>query len=145
MRPWPLYYRDVALIEIAREVPLSQEDAWSRLTDWKRHGEFVPLTTIGLTASGFVAHTGVGPLAFDDPMEITIWRPPAYCRLEKRGRVVTGWTEIEIEPAGERTRVTWREDLHVTGMPRFMDGATRASSRALFSRVIDRLLTVDAT
>ena len=49
----------------------------------------------------------------------------------------TDWT---VDPVDAGSRVIWREDIHVTGMPRFMDGVTKASSRALFSRVIDGLL-----
>lgn len=130
----------MALIEIVRDVHFSPEEVWSRLTDWRRHGDFVPLTTIRETPSGFVARTGVGPLAFDDPMEIVAFEPPSFCRLEKRGRVVTGWAELRVIPGGHSTRVVWREDIHVTGVPRFADSATRASSRKLFGRVIDGLL-----
>ncbi|MFI5428508.1 hypothetical protein [Aeromicrobium sp. UC242_57] len=47
---------------------------------------------------------------------------------------------LSVEPAGAGSRVTWREDIRVRGVPRYFDGLTRASSRALFSRVIDGLL-----
>lgn len=130
----------MALIEIVRDVHLSPEAAWNRLTDWERHGDFVPLTTIGLTPSGFVARTGMGPVGFDDPMEIVSWEPPSFCRLEKRGRVVTGWAELRVTTHDELTRVIWREDIHVTGMPRLADGLTKTSSRKLFGRVVDGLL-----
>jgi len=130
----------VALIEIVREVRLTPQESWDRLTDWRRHGEFVPLTRISLTPHGFDAFTGVGRLGFHDPMDVVVSRERQFCRLEKRGRVVTGWAELSVEPCGEGSRVTWREDIHVRGMPRLMDGVTRASSRRLFSRVIDGLL-----
>ena len=130
----------MALIEIVRDVHLSQDEMWSRLTDWQRHGDFVPLTSIRVTPSGFVAHTGLGPLAFDDPMEIVSWDPPSFCRLEKRGRVVTGWAELGVIDLDGRTQVVWREDIHVTGLPRWADGLTKASSAKLFGRVIDGLL-----
>ena len=130
----------MALIEIVREVPLSQYEAWSRLTDWQRHGDFVPLTSIELTPEGFNARTGVGRLAFDDPMEITVWEPPALCRLEKRGRVMKGWAELSVTAHDLGCRVVWRESIRMTGTPRLADGLTKASSRALFGRVIDGLL-----
>jgi hypothetical protein len=130
----------VALIEIVREVRLTPAESWERVTAWQRHGEFVPLTRITLTSDGFDAFTGVGPIGFHDPMDVVEWREPSFCRLEKRGRVVTGWAELSVDPLPSGSRVTWREDIHVTGMPRVMDGVTRASSRALFSRVIDGLL-----
>ena len=130
----------MAEIEIVREVPLTPAEAWSRLTDWRRHGDFVPLTTIAVTPTGFDAFTGLGRVGFHDPMDVVEWREPSFCRLEKRGRVVTGWAELGVEPVATGSRVTWREDIHVTGTPRFADPMTRASSRALFSRVIDGLL-----
>lgn len=130
----------MALIEIVREVRLDPAEAWARVTDWPRHGDFVPLTRIALTPQGFDAFTGVGPIGFHDPMDVMEWREPRFCRLEKRGRVMTGWAELEVEPHAGGSRVTWREDIQVWGMPRFMDGVTQASSRALFSRVVDGLL-----
>ena len=135
----------MALIEIVRDVHLSQDEAWNRLTDWPRHGDLVPLTSIRLTGDGFVARTGTGPLAFDDPMEIVEFEPPTFCRLEKRGRVVTGWAELRVIPFGYLTRVVWREDIHVAGTPRFADGLTRTLSRRLFRKVIDGLLAPTAT
>jgi hypothetical protein len=130
----------VALIEIVREVPLAPADAWGRVTAWQRHGEFVPFTRIAVTPDGFDAFTGIGRIGFHDPMEVVEWREPSFCRLEKRGRVVTGWAELSVDARPGGSRVTWREDIRVAGMPRFMDGVTKASSRALFSRVIDGLL-----
>lgn len=130
----------MAQIEIVREVRLTPADAWARLTAWERHGEFVPLTRIALTPNGFDAFTGIGRVGFHDPMEIVAWRDDAFCRLEKRGRLVTGWAELSVDPTPTGSRVVWREDIHVKGMPRFMDGITRASSDKLFSRVIDGLL-----
>jgi len=130
----------VALIEIVREVDLTPAEAWARLTAWERHGEFVPLTTVALTPDGFDAFTGVGRLGFHDPMEVVERRAPEFCRLEKRGRVMAGWAELSVAPLGTGSRVRWREDIHVRGVPRFLDGLTKASSRALFSRVVDGLL-----
>jgi hypothetical protein len=130
----------VALIEIVREVRLTPAESWRRLTAWDQHGHFVPLTRITVTPTGFDAFTGIGRLGFHDPMEIVRWDDESFCRLEKRGRVVTGWAELQVEPIPSGSRVTWREDIHVRGTPRLADGLTRASSRALFSRVIDGLL-----
>jgi hypothetical protein len=130
----------VALIEIVREVHLTPADAWARLTAWERHGEFVPLTRVALTPDGFDAFTGVGRLGFHDPMEIVAWREPEFCRLEKRGRLMKGWAELSVEALDLGSRVMWREDIHLTGAPRALDGLTRAASTQLFSRVIDGLL-----
>ncbi|MEW2283026.1 SRPBCC family protein [Streptomyces sp. NPDC047841] len=141
-------------ISFERTVPLSPGEAWRRLTDWPRHADAVPLTRIRVltpppTREGtrFVARSGVGPLAVDDVMEVTVWRPPAgdvpaLCRLDKRGRLVLGWAEIEVHPApGGRSRVVWREDLSVRFLPRVFDGPLESASRLLFGRAADHLLT----
>ena len=93
---------------LERTAPLTLAEAWRRLTEWPRHGEVVPLTRVAVvtpppTGEGtvVVARSGLGPLAFDDRMEVTVWRPPTddepgMCRLEKRGRVVQGLSLIHI-------------------------------------------------
>ncbi|MEW2166079.1 SRPBCC family protein [Streptomyces sp. NPDC007084] len=131
----------------------SVAESWRRLTDWPRHADVVPLTRVTVrtpapTRRGtvFVARSGIGPLAFDDPMEVTDWRPPrdggpGRCRLEKRGGVVTGWAEIEVHAAaGGGSRVVWREDLDVRGLPRFADRPLERSARWMFGRATDALL-----
>ena len=126
-------------IEIAREVPLSQGEAFSRVTDWMRHGDVVPFTTVRLTDTGFVARTALGPVGFDDPMEVVAWDPPRFCRLEKRGRVIHGWAEITVWPTASGSKIIWRELAHTVGIPRFLTRVERAAGRALFGRLLDRL------
>ncbi|MFE0678595.1 SRPBCC family protein [Streptomyces sp. NPDC058867] len=138
---------------LERTAPLSPEEAWRRLTEWPRHGEVVPLTRVTVLTPGpnregtvFVARSGLGPFAFDDRMEITVWRPPTddtpgLCRLEKRGRVVLGWAEIEVRPGpGGRARVLWREELRVRGVPGAFDRPLAATSRHVFGRAVNSLL-----
>ncbi|MEU2062649.1 SRPBCC family protein [Streptomyces sp. NPDC013455] len=137
----------------ARTAPLPLDETWRRLTEWSRHADAVPLTRIRVltpapTREGtrFVARSGLGPFAFDDVMEVTVWRPPAgdeggLCRLEKRGRVILGWAEIEVLPGpGGRSRVVWREELRVRFLPRAFDGAVRSVSLRMFGRAANRLL-----
>ncbi|WP_374112853.1 SRPBCC family protein [Streptomyces sp. MNU89] len=93
----------------------------------------------------FTARTGVGRAAFADPMEVVLWEPPGAgrpgrCRMEKRGRVVTGWAGIEVRAHGTGSEVIWSEDLSVTGLPRLLDRPTALAGRLLFGRVIARLL-----
>jgi hypothetical protein len=76
-------------------------------------------------------------------MEVTVWRPPGegvsgLCRLEKRGRVVRGWAELEVRPGpGGRARVIWREELRVPLLPAPLLGT---AARAVFGRALNRLL-----
>jgi hypothetical protein len=143
----------MALFEISARTSLGTEEAWGRLVDWPRHADLVPLTSIRLLTaqpSGvgtvIVARTGVGPVGFDDPMEVTEWSPPAdgeagFCRLDKRGSVVTGWAELTVtpEPGGGSTAI-WREDIHVWKLPGLFDRPTAMSSRLLFGRALRHLV-----
>ncbi|MFI9645025.1 SRPBCC family protein [Streptomyces sp. NPDC052040] len=138
----------MVLFRLERLAPLPADQAWQRLTDWPRHGDVVPLTRVTVltpppTAVGtvFVARSGRGPFTFDDTMEVTVWQPPAFCRLEKRGRVVTGWAEIEVRPRGEdRSCVEWREDLSVRPLPGLFDPSLERAARWMFGRAVDGLL-----
>lgn len=138
---------------IDRRCPLAPAEAWRRVTDWPRHATLVPLTrTTVLTepptgrGTRFVARTGIGRLAFDDPMEVTDWQPPAgdapygRCRLVKFGSLLTGWAEIEVHPHGTGSSVVWREDLRVAPLPRFLDPLTARAGKVVFGRALRRLL-----
>ncbi|HVN13836.1 MAG TPA: SRPBCC family protein [Kineosporiaceae bacterium] len=106
--------------------PASAERTWRVLTDWSSHGRWIPLTDVRvLTPSGagsgarFVGRTGFGPLGFDDPMEVVVWREPGpgvagYCRVVKQGRVILGqaWFDVTPTPDGA-SRVTWTEDVEI--------------------------------
>ncbi|MFI8347294.1 SRPBCC family protein [Streptomyces sp. NPDC085596] len=143
----------MSLFTLERTVPLSLDETWRRLTDWPRHGDVVPLTRMTVTTpppthvgTRILARSGVGPLVVDDPMEVTVWCPPlddepGLCRLEKRGRVVLGWAEIEVRPGpGGRTRVLWREELRVSFLPRAFDGVVTGAAQSMFGRAVNGLL-----
>ncbi|MDJ0343535.1 SRPBCC family protein [Streptomyces sp. H10-C2] len=142
----------MALFSIERYSPLPVDEVWRRLTRWERHAAHVPLTRISVTTppptrvgTVFVARTGLGPVGFDDPMEIVRWDPPSpgvvgHCRLEKRGTVVVGWAEIEVSARDTGSWLVWREDLRVRRLPRLFDGTTVLSGRLLFGRAITGLL-----
>ncbi|NML54638.1 SRPBCC family protein [Streptomyces sp. R302] len=137
---------------VVRAVPLTPAEAWRRLTDWPAHGRQVPLTRTAVLTSGpsragtrFTARTGLGPLGFDDPMEVVRWEPPrgdrpGVCRLEKYGRLVRGWAEIEVAPEAGGSRVVWTEELSVRGLPRAFDGVLARAGRVVFGRAVDGLL-----
>jgi hypothetical protein len=117
----------VVRVELELPVAAEPERVWRALVDWPAHGRWIPLTTVRvLTPSGagvgarFVGRTGIGPLAFDDPMEIVRWEPPDHgqpgrCRLIKQGRVVLGGAGFEVHPAGDGASVVkWIEEI---GLP----------------------------
>ncbi|MET7642908.1 SRPBCC family protein [Streptomyces sp. NPDC005426] len=142
----------MAVFRIERFTPLPAAESWRRVTDWERHAAHVPLTTItvptGLptrVGTVFVARTGIGPLAVDDPMEVVRWTPPAggragLCRLEKRGRVVRGRASIDVYPDRAGSRVVWVEELGVRLLPRWGDPLIAATGRRVFGRVLDSML-----
>ncbi|MEO3978347.1 SRPBCC family protein [Streptomyces sp. CAU 1734] len=113
----------------------------------------------------FVVRSGLGRIGFDDPMEIVRWDPPAApqeageageggdaaegaagsagtgrCRMEKRGRVITGWAEIEVRPHGRGSLVIWVEELRIRPLPRFLDPLVARVGRIVFGRALDGLL-----
>ena len=99
-------------------------EAWRRVTDWERHGEFVPLTRMRVDrdpATGqlsFVARTSVGPLGFDDVMAVTYSQPPTetepgVVRIVKQGKVVLGWAVLTVTPAGSGSEVRWHEEARL--------------------------------
>jgi Polyketide cyclase / dehydrase and lipid transport len=143
---------DARIFTIVRDSSRSPADAWERITDWPQHARHVPFTRIEVvteppTRPGtvFVARTGRGRLAFDDPMEVVSWTPPAAgrngrCRLEKRGRVMLGWAELTVTAHGPGSRVTWRESSAPARLPAVADPLARLAGRLLFGRVLRRLL-----
>lgn len=151
----------MVLFTLERRSSLPADRTWRRLTDWPRHADVVPLTRVTVrtpppTGEGtvFVARSGIGPLAFDDPMEVAVWQPPegaaaGVCRLVKHGSFVTGWAEIEVRPYGGdggdgggagASRVLWREDLRVRWLPGVFDRPLGWLARRMFGRAVDGLL-----
>ncbi|MFF0792677.1 SRPBCC family protein [Streptomyces spiralis] len=138
---------------LERTAPLPLDEAWRRLTRWHRHGDGVPLTRVTVVTPGptregtrLVARSGFGPFGFDDRMEVTVWQPPAgdepgRCRLEKRGRLIRGWAELEVRPGpGGRARVLWREELRVRFLPSVFDPLLERTARTVFGRTVNKLL-----
>jgi hypothetical protein len=142
----------VASFDVLRHTALSAQDAWSRLTDWERHGDFIPLTTVRFSdgvrtgvGAAFVARTSLGPLGFDDQMEVTGWQPPAgpdpgRCHITKRGRVVMGWAELTVATAPGGALVHWHEEARFRAAGRLLDWPNRVIGEIAFGRLVDGLL-----
>lgn len=142
----------MAEFAVTAESPLAPQQAWDKLTDWTRHGRYVPLTRMRVSTpppngvgTVFVARTALGRLGFDDPMEIVQWQPPGagsggHCRIEKRGRAMLGWAELSVVPSGRGSRATWREDATPNHLPRVLHPVVALIAKLLFGRVVRRLL-----
>lgn len=125
---------------------------WAVLTDFSRHGEWVPLTTMRTDAGeprlgwGFVGLSGVGPARMADHMVITEWEPGRRFRVAKLGPVLVGWAEAAVETAPGGSRVTWTESVLPRGLPRLLHGAADAAGRSFFDRVMTGITAAaDAT
>ena len=130
------------------------ERVWALVTDWPAQSRWVPLTTVtldrpgstGVTGLGarFTGRTRLGPVRFDDPMEVTEWRPAAdgvagRCRVRKLGPWLTGWAEIEVLPVPGGTRVEWVEQVRARWTPRIADPLIAVVGSAFFARVLRRM------
>lgn len=138
--------------DITRKTTLSATEAWARLTNWERHSGLIPFTVVRLApgpgvglGSGLVARTTLGPLRFEDPMEVTFWRPPTdtaagVCRIVKRGRVVVGWAVLTVTPTASGAVVNWHESAHFGFAGEFLKWPTGVAGRLVFSRLVEGLL-----
>lgn len=108
-------------LTVSVAVAAPAERTWALVTDWALQGRWIPATAVTVTrGSGtavgdrVVARTAVGPIGFDDPMEITRWDPPHRCDVVHLGRVVRGTGIFAVEDLGPaRSRFTWAEQVEV--------------------------------
>lgn len=121
---------------------------WAAITDWPSHGAWIPLTRVSVLSerpdgvgAKFVGRSGVGPLAFDDPMVVTTWSPPVdggpgYCRVEKVGRLLGGSASFRVEAAATGSSLWWEEDVGVrpVALTRFADPVVARVGALLFGR-----------
>ena len=106
-------------LTVAVDVDADIETTWRAALAWERQGEWIPATTVRLTrGSGdaigdrIVARTAVGPVGFDDPMEILAIEAPYRCEVVHLGRVVRGSGLFTVEPRYDGgSRFTWTERL----------------------------------
>lgn len=138
-------------VDVVRRTPRAADEALRRLTDYERHAEFIPFTTVAVTGppdavgTMVVAKTTVGPIAFADPMEVVAWHwpegtRPGLCRLEKRGTVVRGWAQITVTPLAKGSLVHWHERADLPFEGRVLGSLGRLPATMLFARLVDGLL-----
>ncbi|HEV2886853.1 MAG TPA: SRPBCC family protein, partial [Jatrophihabitans sp.] len=126
---------------------------WELVTDWPAQSRWIPLTTVVVDRQGpsgpglgtrFTGRTRLGPVGFDDPMEVTEWQPPAgtapgRCRIRKLGPWLTGWAEIGVRPAAGGVRVEWIEEVRARWTPRLADPLIAVVGSAFFGRVLRKM------
>lgn len=96
---------------------------WDYVTDWSRHGEWIPLTRVDCVVGGaravggtFRAWSGIGPIGFWDPMTVVDWQEhedgSGHVAVVHSGRVVRGNAEITVTAVGpDRSELRWVERL----------------------------------
>lgn len=145
----------MARIRTELTIDAPAEEVWALITDWPAQSRWIPLTTVILdrhspagSGTRFTGRTRLGPIRFDDPMEVTEWQPvtdgtPGRCQIRKLGPWLTGWAEIDVRPAGAGTRVAWSEDIQLRWMPRFADRVLgpviAVAGSALFGRTLRKM------
>lgn len=116
----------VARFVVTLRPELAPAEAWRRVFDLRQHSRIIPLTTVSgdhldaeslREGSHFVGRTGVGRIAFDDPMSVDRWSPPrpdrGRCIIRKHGRWLGGWIEVIVAADRSGSRVRWEQEVTV--------------------------------
>ena len=118
------------------------DEAYSLLCNWEDHGRWVPMTrVVEHSKDSFTAYTGVGALALEDNMRVTLRDDAARTvRIEKTGPYLKGTAVFSVKPFSSTTSVvTWEEHLTVPFVPNFMSPVLSVVTRKLFSRALRNL------
>jgi hypothetical protein len=106
-------------LALSVDIDAPPEVVFDAVTDWDEQQVWMTGTAVRVTdgdgrsrGSRLVARTALGPVGFDDPMEITGWDPPRRVQVHHLGRFVRGDGAFEVEalPDG-RSRFHWVEWL----------------------------------
>jgi uncharacterized protein YndB with AHSA1/START domain len=144
----------MAPFHLVRTCPAPPGTVWDVLTDFASYGAWIPFTTMRVDPGeprvgwGFAGLSGLGPLRFSDSMVLTRWEPPGSGEpagrfaVLKTGRVLDGWAEVEVGPAGGGSSVTWTEEiaLRPAALGRLVRAATDRVSRPMFGKALDGML-----
>jgi len=140
-------------IEIDSDLPPGA--AWDRILDLRDHDVVIPLTRLrsGIVPAReisdghrFVAFTGVGPVGYLDPMQVTSIEHPGpendtgRAHIVKQGRVVGGDVSVTVRARPSGSRIIWEQDWRLPWAPRFLDAVTAQPARLVYRYVLARLL-----
>ncbi|CAN5425889.1 hypothetical protein BH23ACT6_BH23ACT6_22980 [soil metagenome] len=133
--------------DLARRVPASGRHTFDVFSDFRAHGDYIPLTTItadeGPIGVGwrFTARSGLGPAALVDKMVVSVWNPPHEFRIEKLGPMLDGWAHAYFTAEGADTRVVWRERIVARPAPlgRGLGPVLDPLNRRMFARALDKM------
>lgn len=127
--------------------PLTPDDLWARLWDLDRHSASIPLTTVTAAdgrplalGSLFTGRTALGPLGFDDVMEVTSWQRPTHATIEKIGRWLGGRITVDVEPRGTGSRLVWSQTYRTPLLPDRLAGLASGLVRHGYATSIRRII-----
>ncbi len=143
-------------------LPMPAERAWDLVTDVRNHARWIPFTRIDAphplrVGDRFSAASGpagaLHRLALVDRMEVTATTPPTTtpptagrASYRKLGPVLLGGAEVLVEPAGpDACDVTWVEDIHLRGLPRWAVAWVSRPLATLMVRSALRKVRVEVT
>lgn len=135
------------VFELERTLTMDPQRAWELLVDWKGHGEWVPMTRVKVDEGNperFTAWTGLGPLALEDRMEVRELNfdgQSGSCRVEKLGPIILGEASFTVAAgsADHTAIVTWREDIQIPYLPKFMAPVAGRIGAFLFGLSLRRM------
>jgi hypothetical protein len=135
------------VFELERTLTMAPQRAWDLLVDWPGHGEWVPMTRVQVDEDNperFTAWTGLGRVALEDRMEVRELHfdgQSGSCRVEKLGPIILGEASFTVAPgsADNTAVVTWREDILIPYLPKFMGPVAGRIGAFLFGLSLRRM------
>jgi hypothetical protein len=131
----------VPRVRVSRVLDASPTAVWARLADLGDHvhwmADAAEIRFTGPSRAGvgttFDCRTVIGPLRTLDRMEVTEWDEGRAIGVRHAG-IVTGTGRFSLEGlSGDRTRLTWEEDL---SFPWYLGGpVTAAIAHPIFRRL----------
>jgi len=123
------------------------EAVWAAVVDWEGQARWILLTGVTVepgergVGQRFTARTSLGPIGFEDPMEVIRWDPPHRADVAHQGTLVRGTGSFVVTPAPGGAWFTWVEDLDPPGGRlgtlglRAIEPVVRAGLRASLRRI----------
>ena len=135
------------VFEVDVEIPLTSQEAWNRLTDWPSHGKWIPLTRIDVDRADpkkFVAYSGIRPLVLEDRMHQLTEQfdgTSGDSTVAKLGPILVGEARFAVKPGPSPTScvVSWREDVAVKWLPRFLTAPVAFAAKQAFASSIKKM------
>ncbi len=136
------YTPGVPTITVAVEIDAPLEVVWQHAADLSTHAEWMAdaasIEFLGEQRHGvgtrMRVETRVGPLHTVDIMRVTEWIEPRRIGMRHQG-LIGGVGTFELASLGERTRFTWREELH---FPWYLGGPVVGTAAAPILKTIWR-------